>query len=63
MYYMFICFSVGKAISMKALSPVGNVAYGLAWAFFMNYLKHALTGLALYIWMCASSCVYATVYY
>lgn len=35
----------GKAISMKALSPVGNVAYGLAWAFFMNYLKHALTDL------------------
>lgn len=35
----------GKAISMKALSPVGNVAYGLAWAFFMNYLRHALRDL------------------
>lgn len=35
----------GKAICMKSLSPVGNVAYGLAWAFFMNYLKPALRDL------------------
>lgn len=46
------CFSsivlVGKPISMKSMSPVGNVAYGLAMAFFMNYLQYALTGLLSY---------------
>lgn len=35
----------GKPVSMKSLSPVGNIAYGLAWAFFMNYLQHALRDL------------------
>ncbi|XP_062602428.1 stimulator of interferon genes protein-like [Saccostrea cucullata] len=35
----------GKPVSMKSLSPVGNVAYGLAWAFFMNYLRYAVTEL------------------
>jgi hypothetical protein len=34
---------------MKQMSPVGNVAYGLAMAFFMNYLQYALTGLSFYI--------------
>ncbi|XP_062586876.1 uncharacterized protein LOC134248495 [Saccostrea cucullata] len=37
----------GKPVSMKSLSPVGNVAYGLAWAFFMNYLQYAVTNLAI----------------
>lgn len=32
----------GDVISLKSQVPVGNVAFGLAWAFHVNYLRHVL---------------------
>jgi len=29
---------------MQSQIPIGNVAYGLAWSFFVNYLRYVLPG-------------------
>ncbi|XP_063429805.1 uncharacterized protein LOC134712311 isoform X2 [Mytilus trossulus] len=44
----------GKDVSMKSQIPVGNVAYGLAWGFFVNYLKHVLPDFRERVMQCMS---------
>ena len=32
----------GQDITMESQLPIGDVAYGMAWAFYVNFLQHTL---------------------
>lgn len=40
-----IVISIGDVVSLRSQVPAGNVAFGLAWAFHVNYLRHVLPGM------------------